>query len=154
MATTGILIRRAAIAAMALALGCAGLGCGGASRPAAAGDAENVQAIDAKPEWTQKDIEAGVDAIGPALIACYQNAVKVNRSESGSVVISTTIAPDGHVETATPLRSTLSGGLASCLASVVLSAHFRAPGVTGVRLSIPLAFEQSNAGAGGGTTTQ
>jgi len=144
MATAGTLIFRTAALAAALTLG--GLGCG-PSRPAS--DVEDVQSMNAKPQWTQADIEAGVSAIGPALIACYQSAVKTNLSEAGSVVISASIAPDGHVESATPVRSSLSKDLASCLANVVMSAHFRAPGVAGVRLSIPLAFEQEHEGAQG-----
>jgi TonB family protein len=142
MATTGTLVfRTAAAVGLALVFMTTG-GCGGPSKTAS-GDAEDVQAMDAKPQWTQADIEAGVNAIGPSLIACYQKAVLANRSEAGSVIISASIAPDGHVESATPVRSSLSKDLASCLANVVLAARFRAPGVTGVRLSIPLAFEQS-----------
>jgi hypothetical protein len=119
------------------------IGCGGPPQTAKTDDPP----LDAKPQWTQDDIEIGMNAVGPALVACYQNAVKVNHSESGSVVISASISPDGHVETATPVRSSLSKGLASCLADVVHHAHFRAPGVAGVRLAIPLAFEQDDAGA-------
>jgi TonB family protein len=140
MATTSA-ARTAAIAAIGLLLGC-----GGPSRPPAS-DADDVQPLDAKPQWTQNDIEKGMDAIGPALIGCYQDAVKANRSESGSVVISASIAPDGHVMSATPVKSSLSKGLASCLADAVLTARFKGPGVTGVRLSIPLAFEQADGGA-------
>jgi TonB family protein len=143
MATTGTLIFRTAALAVVGAMAFAA-GCGGPPKPAS--DAEDVQSMDAKPQWTQADIEAGVNAIGPALISCYQTAVKTNRTEAGSVIISATIAPDGHVESATPVRSSLSKDLASCLANVVLSARFRAPMVTGVRLSIPLAFEQAKDG--------
>ncbi len=130
--------RAAAIAAIAFVTACSGQ----QQAPPA-----NEPQLEEKPQWTQRDIEAGLDAVGPALVACYQNAVKVNRNESGSVTISASIAPDGHVETATPLKSSLSKGLASCLADVVHNAHFRAPGVAGVRLSVPLAFEQADGGA-------
>jgi TonB family protein len=130
-----------AITIIGLAFGCAG------PSQSAAGDGEPTQSLDARPQWTQRDIEAGMSAIGSALVDCYQNAVKVNRKEAGAVTISAAIAPDGHVESATPVSSSLSPGLASCLTDVVRTARFRAPGVQGVRLSIPLAFEQADAGA-------
>lgn len=126
---------RAAIAAIGLLIGCAG--------PSQSGsDPHGSEGLEAKPNWTQSDIETGLNSIGPALVACYQNAVKVNRNESGSVTISASIAPDGHVESATPVKSSLSQQLATCLADVVHSARFKPPGVAGVRLSVPLAFEQ------------
>ena len=124
------------------------IGCGG---PTVSGsDPKGAENMDQKPTWTQNDIEAGMDAIGPALTTCYQSAVKGNRGESGAVTISASIAPDGHVENATPVKSSLSDQLATCLTNVVRSARFRAPGVAGVRLSIPLAFEQAESG----TTTK
>lgn len=127
--------RIGAVAAIGLMIGCAG--------PTQSGsDPRGSENMDAKPNWTQNDIEAGVNAVGPALVACYQSAVKVNRRESGAVTISASIAPDGHVENATPLKSSLSEQLATCLTDVIRSARFRPPGVAGVRLSIPLAFEQ------------
>lgn len=128
--------RATVIVAIGLLIGCAG--------PTQSGsDPHGSDGLDAKPNWTQTDIEAGLNAVGPALVACYQNAVKVNRSESGSVTISAAIAADGHVESATPVKSSLSQQLATCLTDVVRSARFRPPGVAGVRLSVPLAFEQA-----------
>lgn len=143
MATTFACKRpRAFRAALIAAIGSVAA-CGGQQQAPPANDPP----IEQKPSWTQKDIETGLDSVGPALVACYQNAVKVNRNESGSVTISASIAPDGHVESATPVRSSLSQGLASCLADVVHNVRFRAPGVAGVRLSIPLEFEQVGGGA-------
>jgi TonB family protein len=140
MATTyaGTLARAAAFALGLL------VACGGSPPPPVD---EPVARGDARPRWTQNDIEEGMSALGPALLACYQGAVKANQRESGAVTISAAITPDGRVESATPLHSTLSKELTTCLADVVRGARFKAPGVSGVRLSIPLAFELADGGA-------
>ena len=125
--------------ALTFAIGC------GASQGAAPGAQEEAPGVAPSPHFQQSDVEAGLAPLGPAFIGCYQKATAKNRAESGSIIISAGIASDGHVATAVPVSSTLGAELSRCLADVVLSAHFRAPGVDGVRVKVPLAFEQADA---------
>jgi hypothetical protein len=100
----------------------------------------------APPEPRGGDIpNAGgvVASMAPGFRRCYNGGLaKEDPTMHGSMRVTARIAANGDVVSATPTAGSgnLSGGVMSCVASRVASAHFDAPTAGGATLVIPVTF--------------
>jgi hypothetical protein len=79
--------------------------------------------------------------IHPGAKRCYQKGLENDPTQSGRLVILIKVSPSGEVDSASVAsNSGLSGGVASCIASVARRAKFDAPGASGSTISVPFNF--------------
>jgi hypothetical protein len=85
--------------------------------------------------------------IFPGAKRCYQKGLESDPTQGGRLVISIRVSPSGEVDSASPAsNSGLSGGVASCIASVARRAKFDAPGGSGATINVPFNFVKQGGG--------
>lgn len=84
-----------------------------------------------------------IAGLRPRFKSCYQRGLNSDPTMAGKVVIAAKVGPNGEVNDA-PIESNsgLSPEVASCIARVVRSAQFDAPGGNGSTIRIPVTFVQ------------
>lgn len=83
-----------------------------------------------------------IEASRESFRRCYQTGLNVDPTMEGKVLISAKVSPTGEVLSSdvTSLKG-LSTDVAACIAGVVKSARFSAPGGGGATLQIPVTFK-------------
>jgi hypothetical protein len=127
--------------------GLASIGNTGGTAPATAGSASkavagpkgNVSASAGVSGGTVNNAQRVVSGMSAGFRACYNRGLQSNPEMSGSVKVTARIGPNGEVQsvTATPGGS-ISGDVASCIASRVRSAQFDPPEGGAATISIPV----------------
>jgi len=80
-----------------------------------------------KAEISAKALNAGIQPVGPAVLACYNEALGRDASLKGTIEVSITISAKGHV-LGTEVTQGIEPALDKCVAEAVEDATFAAPG--------------------------
>jgi hypothetical protein len=82
--------------------------------------------------------------IHPGAKLCYRNALRLDPTQSGRLVLDLHIAPSGEVDTAVAAGPTgLGPSVVACITRVARRARFDAPGGAGATVRIPFVFERA-----------
>lgn len=86
-----------------------------------------------------------IAGLRPRFKQCYQAALNENPDVQGRTVILATVSPTGSVVSAVASETTgLPSRMVECIATVVRSATFDAPGGGGATLKIPVSYVQAS----------
>jgi hypothetical protein len=89
-----------------------------------------------------KKSDAVIASLRPRFKACYQAGLRTNPKMVGKVVLAARVTADGAVESVVPgPPQGLSADVVTCLADVLKSATFQAPGGGGGSLNVPVQFK-------------